>query len=102
MHGRLVGQLLVQTGEQELLGVLGGQAGDGLQLLQLAHADLLDLGKARLAQLGALAQIFFFLLQGRGLDVYKRQSGDGAARAERLYLADTGLLYRGAGRRRDG
>ncbi len=25
-------------------------------------------------------------------------SGDGAARAERLYLADTGLLYRGAGR----
>lgn len=28
--------------------------------------------------------------------------GDGAARAERLYLADTGLLYRGAGRWRDG
>ena len=58
-HGLFVGQLTVQAGQQQLLGVLGGQTGDGFQLLGLLGLQLFGLGQAGFHLLGP--GLYFFL-----------------------------------------
>ena len=62
-HGLFVGQLAVQAGQQQLLGVLGGQTGDGLQLLGLLGLQLFGLGQAGFHLLGPGLHFFFPALQ---------------------------------------
>ena len=63
VHCLFVGELLVQTVEQQLLCVLRRQAGDGFHLVQFAGLDLFDFVQAGLHKLGALGKVSFFLLQ---------------------------------------
>ena len=63
-HGLFVGQVLVQTVQKQLLGVLLGQAGDGLQFFQLTEFQMFQFVQLGLHQFRALALLLFLLLEG--------------------------------------
>ena len=69
LHGRLVGHVVLQLLEQKVSGLLGGKAGDALQLGDLLLLQLLrlGLGGVQLGQLGG--QLLFLLLNVLGLAV---------------------------------
>ena len=62
-HGLFVGQLLIQAVQQQVLGVLLGQAGNGFQLFHLAQFQLFQFVQLRLHQLAAAALLLFLLFQ---------------------------------------
>ena len=69
LHGRLVGDFLLQLLEQVVFGLLRGVAGDALQHLQLALFDLFRLGLGGLqpGQLGG--ELLLLLLDVLGFAV---------------------------------
>ena len=69
LHGRLVGDVLLQLLQEVVLGLLGGEAGDPLQHLQLALLHLLGLGLGGLQLVQAVCQLLFLLLNILGLAV---------------------------------
>ena len=71
VHGLLVGKLLVQLRQKQLLGVFRGKAGNGLQLFHFTQAKLLHLVQPGLGQLLALAEVFLLLLHRGNLFIQR-------------------------------